>query len=84
MKPISSALLLAIAVVSLHVSPAGAQAMSQPVTAPTDPGPAGALSVDELARLHAAVMSLLTVPTSDALATIQETQRLLVERLPKN
>lgn len=39
------------------------------------------LSADELARLHVAVISLMTHPNPDALSTIQETSRLLIERL---
>jgi hypothetical protein len=67
MKPIRSAALAAAMMVALHASVAA--------TLPSS------ISPDELVRLHVAVASLMTHPTSDALATIQEIGRLMIARL---
>jgi hypothetical protein len=83
MKPIRSAALAAAMMVALHASGAAAQ------SAAADSAPAvsvaatlpSSISPDELVRLHVAVASLMTHPTSDALATIQEIGRLMIARL---
>jgi predicted RNA polymerase sigma factor len=81
MTPIHSGALAAAMMVALHASGAAAQsADTVPAIAAlaTVPSP---LSPDELVRLHVAVVSLMTHPTSDALATIQELRRLMISRL---
>ena len=59
--------------VGVHASGAAAQSAAEPAVARAAvvASPAS-LSVDELVRLHVAVTSLITHPTPDALATIQE------------
>jgi hypothetical protein len=82
MTPIHSGALAAAMMVALHASGAAAQSAADSVpaisAAATVPSP---LSPDELVRLHVAVLSLMTHPTSDALATIQEIRRLMISRL---
>jgi hypothetical protein len=82
MTPIRSAALAAATMVALHASGSAAQSAADtvPGTAPVATWPSS-LSPDELVRLHVAVTSLLTHPTSDALATIQEIRRLVIARL---
>ncbi len=90
MKPIHSAALAATVMVSLHASAAAAQSTVDPalastaVTSTAVPTPPTSLSVDEVARLHVAVTSLMTHPTPDALATIQEIRGLMMARLVRN
>jgi len=82
MTPIQSVALAVTAVVALHASDAAAQSAGEPplasVAVASSPP---SLSVDEVVRLHVAVTSLMFHPTPDALATIQETRRLMIARL---
>jgi hypothetical protein len=81
MKPIRSVALAATLLVALHASGAAQSAAdSAPVISAVATSPAS-LSPDDLVRLHVAVVSLMTQPTSDALATIQEIRRLMIARL---
>lgn len=82
MKPIHAAALAATAMVVLHASGAGAQSSVEPAPAAAAvASPPPSVSVDEMVRLHLAVTSLMTHPTPDALATIQESRRLMIARL---
>ena len=81
MKPIHSAALAATVMVALHAPSAAAQSTAAPAlaTAAVAPQPSS-LSMEELVRLHVAVTSLMTHPTPDALATIQEIRGLMIAR----
>ncbi len=82
MKPIRLGALAATVMVALHASGAAAQSPAEPApaTVAIASSPSG-LSMDELLRLHVAVTSLMTHPTPDALATIQEMRSLMIARL---
>jgi hypothetical protein len=82
MTPICSAALAATVMLALHAPGAAAQSPAEPALATVALASSPSrLSVDELVRLHVAVTSLMTHPTPDALATIQEIQALMIARL---
>lgn len=81
MKPIWSAALAATLMVALHASGAAAQSAEPALATAAVASPPSSLSAHELVRLHTAVTSLITHPTPDALATIQEIRGLMIARL---